>query len=241
MDLVDALARNSEPMNLKRLATQTGLHTSSAHRILAMMVAYRIVDRGEPGMYRLGIRWLELGNVVKSRINLRAEAMTVMQRLHLELRETINLCLRQGDEVVYVERAMSDRLTMRVAHLIGSRAPLHATATGKIFLLEDGAQKRAEYATRTGLRALTKNTIREIVALDKEMENVEKLGVAYDHEEAEVGVSCIGAGVRDDEGKLVAGLSISAPSARLDQSWGAKLLEAANQISRALGFQKPAN
>ena len=73
MDLVDALAASPEPLNLKRLASLTGLHTSTAHRILAMMVEHRVVDRVEPGSYRLGTRLMELGHLVKSRIDLRAE------------------------------------------------------------------------------------------------------------------------------------------------------------------------
>ena len=85
MDLLDALARNEEPVNLKRLANSTSLHPSTAHRILNMMVEFRMVDRIEPGTYRLGIRLLELGNLVKSRINLPREALPFMRRLHQEL------------------------------------------------------------------------------------------------------------------------------------------------------------
>ena len=113
MDLLDALARNNEPVNLKRLANSTGLHPSTAHRILNMMVEFRMVDRVEPGTYRLGIKLLELGNLVKSRINLRQEALPFMQRLHQELHETVNLSVRQGDEMVYVERLLSDRTAAR--------------------------------------------------------------------------------------------------------------------------------
>ena len=63
-----------------------------------------------------------------------------------------------------------------------------------------------------------------------------KAGFAFDHEEAEQGVSCVGAGIRDDEGRLVAGLSVSAPANRLDKGWGPQLREAAQRISRAIGW-----
>src|SRR4051812_41421149 len=195
MDLLDALARNEEPVNLKRLANATSLHPSTAHRILNMMVEFRMVDRIEPGTYRLGIRLLELGNLVKSRINLRQEALPFMRLLHQELHETVNLSVRQGDQMVYVERLLSDRTAMRVVHLIGARAPLHVTAAGKIFLLEDGPEKCREYAHRTGLEVFTKNTIRDLASLTRELERVRKVGYALDTEEAENGVSCIGAGI----------------------------------------------
>ncbi|MCW5603059.1 MAG: IclR family transcriptional regulator, partial [Burkholderiales bacterium] len=60
-------------------------------------------------------------------------------------------------------------------------------------------------------------------------------GYAIDDEEAEKGVSCIGAGIYNDEGRLVAGLSVSAPSDRLDRGWAAQVRHAAENISRALG------
>ena len=237
MDLLDALSRVAEPVNLKRLANVTGLHPSTAHRILNVLVEYRMVDRVEPGLYRLGIRLLELGNLVKSRINLRDEALPFMRHLHDELHETVNLSVRQGDEIVYVERIHSDRSVMRVVHLIGARAPLHITAVGKIFLLQDGPEKVQEYAARTGLPVFTRNTVRDTSALNRELERIRRLGYAFDQEEAEKGVSCIGAGIYDDEGRLVAGLSVSAPSNRLDKAWGPRVRDVAERISRAIGHR----
>ena len=235
MDLLDTLARFPEPVNLKRLSNMTGLHPSTAHRILNVLVEYRMVDRVEPGTYRLGIRLLELGNLAKTRIDLRQEALPYMQTLHDRLQETVNLSVRQDDEIVYVERLTSDRSAMRVAHLIGARAPLHVTAVGKLFLLEDGVEKAEEYVGRSGLAVYTRNTIRDSESLMRELEKVRKLGYAFDNEEAEKGVSCIGAGIYDDEGRLDAGLSVSAPSNRLDKNWGAQVKAVADAISRAIG------
>ena len=237
MDLLDTLARFPDPVNLKRLANMTGLHPSTAHRILNVLVDYRMVDKIDPGMYRLGIRLLELGNIAKTRIDLRQEALPHMQSLHDELHETVNLSMRQGDEMIYVERLMSDRSAMRIVHLIGARAPLHITAVGKLFLLEDGHEKILQYVERTGLSVYTENTIRNHTLLSKELEKVRKLGYAFDNEEAEKGVSCVGAGIYDDEGRLTAGLSISAPSNRLEKIWGSKVKDVADHISRTIGFR----
>ena len=237
MDLFDALSANADPVSLKQLARVTGLHPSTAHRILNTLVEFRMVDRIEPGTYRLGIRVLELGQLVKSRINVRVEALPFMRQLHQQLHETVNLSMRQGDEMVYIERIMSDRSAMRVVHLIGARAPLHITAVGKIFLLEEGAGAGERYAARISLAAFTKNTIRDVAALQKELEKVRRLGYAVDNEEAETGVCCIGAGIHDDEGRLVAGLSLSVPSNRLDKAWGPLIKEVAGRVSQAIGFR----
>ena len=80
--LLDALAKYSDPVSLKELSKVSGLHPSTAHRILNDMVLTRFVDRIEPGTYRLGMRLLELGNVVKSRLSVREAALDFMRQLH---------------------------------------------------------------------------------------------------------------------------------------------------------------
>jgi DNA-binding IclR family transcriptional regulator len=236
MSLIAVLARHPSPANLKQLATETRLHPSTAHRILAVMVDNRLVDRIEPGTYRLGIRLLELGNIVRLRLNVRQEALPYMQRLHEELKETVNLSVRQGDEVVYVERVSTTGSMMRVVQTVGTRAPLHVTAVGKVFLAEEGSDAAQAYAQRAGLTRLTDFTLADPGLLDGELAQVRAQGFAIDREEAEKGVSCIGAGIRDDDGRLVAGLSVSAPSDRLDPAWSSRVRETADQISRAIGF-----
>lgn len=235
MSLLDALARHTAPVNLKQLATETALHPSTAHRILGVMVESRLVDRIEPGTYRLGIRLMEFGSLVKSRISVREEALPYMQSLHQELGETVNLSVRHDDEVVYIERTAPGAAMMRVVQIIGARAPLHITAVGKIFLAHDAAGSCADYAKRTGLPRYTDNTLIDSDSLVREIENVRAQGFAFDNEEAEKGVSCIGAGIYNDEGRLVAGLSVSAPSERLRKDWVQQIRHTADEISRAIG------
>jgi len=238
MSLLGALARHTTPVNLKQLATETLLHPSTAHRILSVMVDNRLADRIEPGTYRLGFRLLELGSLVKSRISVRQEALPHMQALHQELGETVNLSVRHDDEVVYIERTAGSNSMMRVVQIIGARAPLHITAVGKLFLAEDGAEKCADYVRRTGLPRFTDNTLTDADTLVKELEKIRRQGYAFDSEEAEKGVSCIGAGIYNDDSRLVAGLSVSAPSDRLNKTWAAQVRQTAEKISRALGHQR---
>ena len=103
MNLVNVLAAHQEPQGLKQLANQSGLHSSSAYRILGVMVEKGLVERMDSGSYQLGIKWLEVGNLVKARMNVRQVAMSYMQELHDKLGETVNLVVRQGDEIVYIE------------------------------------------------------------------------------------------------------------------------------------------
>jgi len=125
MSLLEVLADMPEPASLKLLAQSTGLHPSTAHRILAAMTSAAIVERQDAGSYMLGIRLLELGNIVKSRINIRQVALPHMQQLHELVGEAVNLGIRHEDEIIYVERTSSGRSLVRVVYLVGGRAPLH--------------------------------------------------------------------------------------------------------------------
>jgi len=236
--LLEALSRHAQPAPLKALAQASGLHPSTAHRILGALVNDRLVERADPGSYRLGMHLLELGNLVKSRINVREMALPVMRELHAQTGETVNLSVRHDDEIVYVERTSSGRSLMQVVNIVGARAPLHITAAGKLFLLEDGPAGLREYAQRTHLPQFTRNTLTTISALEKEFERIRRSGYALDSEEAELGVRCIGAGVRNDAGNLVAGLSVSAPAERMKTAWAGLVREAAGKISRAIGHRE---
>jgi DNA-binding IclR family transcriptional regulator len=235
--LIDVLASREEPMPLKEISERTGLHPSTTHRILNDLAIGRFVDRPEAGSYRLGMRLLELGNLVKGRLNVRDAALLPMRELHKQIQQPVNLSMRQGDEIVYIERAFSERSGMQVVRAIGGRAPLHLTSTGKLFLAADDPPRVRAYATRTGLAGHTRNSITQLPALERELSKARQYGVARDNEELELGVRCMAAGIYDDQSRLVAGLSISAPADRLDEAWLPRLQATAGEISSALGFR----
>ena len=107
--LLDVLAGHQEPVSLKVISERTGLHPSTAHRILNDLTLGRLVDRPEAGSYRLGMRLLELGNLVKARLDVREVAIGPMRELHRLTQQPVNLSVRQGDEIVYIERTYSER------------------------------------------------------------------------------------------------------------------------------------
>ena len=236
--LLDVLALHQDPVSLKKISEETGLHPSTAHRILNDLTIGRYVDRPEAGSYRLGMRLLELGNLVKARLDVRDAALLPMRELHKLTLQPVNLSMRQGDEIIYIERAYSERSGMQVVRAIGGRAPLHLTSVGKLFLAQDDAPRVRAYASRTGLAGHTRNSITELATLERELARVQRDGTARDDEELELGVRCMAAGIVDDGGKLIAGLSISAPADRLDEAWLDRLKATAAQISAALGHRR---
>lgn len=240
VQILDAIASRDEPVSLKFLSDRTGLHPSTAFRILASLAEHDLVERAESGQYRLGVRLLQLGSRVQARLDLRSECRPVLERLRNTIGETVNLVVRDGDSVVYVDRAAASRM-MRVEQVIGAQAPLHCTAVGKLFLAESGAEGCLEYAERTGLPASTSNTITDPTALWRAVKAALQQGYALDDEEAEVGVGCIGVPVRDSSGRMVAGISVSAPMGRRNVPlWLPLIKNAGEELSARLGFHAPA-
>ena len=236
-NLLDILANREEAMSLKEISEKSGLHASTAHRILNDLATGRFVDRPAAGSYRLGMRLMELGNMVKSRLSVRDAALAPMRELYKLTQQPVNLSMRQGDEIIYVERAYSERSGMQVVRAIGGRAPLHLTSVGKLFLAFDDPQRVRAYASRTGLAGQTRNSITQLPILERELSKARQYGIARDNEELEMGVRCMAAGIYDDQNLLVAGLSISAPADRLEEHWLTKLQSTASEISKALGYK----
>jgi len=80
--LLEILAGREEAVSLKEISEKSGLHPSTAHRILNDLATGRFVERPAAGSYRLGMRLLELGNLVKARLSVRDAALIPMRELH---------------------------------------------------------------------------------------------------------------------------------------------------------------
>lgn len=231
--LLEAIAASNGQASLKILSAETGLHTSTAFRILASLIENGFVERDNSGYYFIGRNISKLASSARRGIDLREEARDIMNQLRDEIGESINLTVREGDEVVYIERATPDRM-MRVEQVIGSRAPLHVTAVGKLMLSELGDDFVRAYSKRTGLKAYTEHTLSSLETLVKDLHESTAQGFAYDNEEAEIGVGCIGVLLHNNAGDVVGGLSISAPIERRKDEWAILLKQAANKISERL-------
>ncbi|MEH6579842.1 MAG: IclR family transcriptional regulator [Amphritea sp.] len=231
--ILDAISRYTKPVKLKALSADTDLHPSTAHRILHSLIDNRFVDRDAAGEYRLGQRLRQQGNHLHTDMDLRAVALPYMEKLRDKLGETINLTIREGDVVIYFEKVTPNRM-MHVQQIVGSRAPLHVTAVGKLMLGKGGREEIRGYVQRTNLPAYTHNTLSSQSALTEECLTSVQRGYALDNEEAEIDVGCIGVLLYDRTGSITAGLSLSAPIDRRKNYWIKDLIEAGNEISSKL-------
>lgn len=231
--LMEAIAASTYPTSLKILSAETGLHPSTAFRILGSLIDVGFVERDSSGHYFVGRKISHLANSVRRGGDLREEARDVMEQIRDEIGETINLTVRESDEVIYIERATPNRM-IRVEQVIGSRAPLHVTAVGKLMLGELGDDFIQAYSERTGLKAYTSHTLSNLPDLLENLHTAQAQGFAYDDEEAEIGVGCIGVLIHDNKGAVVGGLSISAPIERRKKEWAILLKHAAEKITERL-------
>jgi len=228
--LMQAIAGSPLPTSLKILSAETGLHPSTAFRILGSLIEVGFVERDTAGHYFIGRKIAQLASSSRRSTDLREEALPIMERLRDEIGETINLTVREGDEVIYIERATPNRM-MRVEQLIGSRAPLHVTAVGKLMLQQLGSEFIQAYSQRTGLKSYTQYTLSTLDDLIANLQQATAQGFAYDNEEAEIGVGCIGVLINNNKGVVIGGLSISAPIERRKNEWATLLKQAAKEIS----------
>lgn len=225
--LLDTLAHEGDSVSLKTVSERTGLHPSTAHRILNDLAVGGFVERSGPGTYRLGLRLLQLGNLVKSRLDVRDLAMRPMQELHRLTGQTVALHIRQDDESVCAERTSSERNGIQVNRVLGARTPLAASAAGKVLISQWTAAQLHALAHVNGTRADTLHT---------ELQNIRANGLAVDSDSVEAALQQAAAPVMDDQGQIVASLALNTSSLRLSAEWGEALKSAACRISTSMGW-----
>jgi DNA-binding IclR family transcriptional regulator len=235
--LLDSISRYSMPVTLKALSADTNLAPSTAFRILHSLIDNHFVEKNNEGKYQLSGRLIRLSSNKNTAIDFRKVAIPYMEKLRDKFGETINLTTREGDVVIYVEKTIPNRM-MHVQQIIGSRAPLHVTSVGKMMLGREGEEGIHGYAQRTNLPAYTSKTFSTLEPLINECMKCVDQGYAFDNEEAEMGVGCIGVLLYDKYGEVAAGLSVSAPIQRRKDEWIEHLVKAGKSISIELGFVK---
>ncbi len=226
-------------LSLGEIAARTGLPKSSIHRVLATLVAHRLVERDpQTRRYRLGIRLFELGSVAIHERGLHTAAHPALEQLSAESGETCHLAVLSETEAVYVYK-LDGPSSIIMSSRVGGRAPCHATSIGKVLAAWAG-DDLLRALSASPLRGYTPHTITSVPAFLAELERVRAAGFALDLEEFEEGLRCVAAPVRDHTGRVVAAIGIAGPRRRMeDEVLNAhvqKVLAAAAELSRNLGY-----
>lgn len=226
--LLDTLAHEGDAVSLKSISEQTGLHPSTAHRILNDLAVGRLVERSGPGSYRLGLRLLELGNLVKARLDVRDLAVKPMQELHKQTGHPVSLFVRQDDDALCIERTVTERNGVQVTRVMGLRIPLTSSAAGKTLLINE---------TGSSLNALAHAQSIRAESLQGELNVIRQNNLAQDGEPHDPASQLIASPVYNDLGEVVASLVLNIPAARLTPEWGDSVKSAAQRISCSMGWQ----
>ena len=233
---MDALAAGGE-LGTNEIARRTGVNASTVSRLLATLASAGYVDQAANGRYRLGIRFVQLGNAVVDRLDLRELARPELERLVHDLGETATLSVAGGHEAITVDFVQSNSSVQGVAQ-VGRPSVAHATATGKVLLAFGGVG-----LPPGTLRRYTGRTIADPRALAREVERVRARGWADAVGEREDDLAGIAAPVRGSRGELAAIVGLQGPTVRLDAKARAKalapLLRAASVLSLRLGYPEP--
>ena len=222
------------------VARELGVHRSTALRLLATLDRHALVERDpRTAKYRLGRRVAQLASSVRGEVDLRQAARPVCEGLARELGETVTLDVLDGDQIVPIEQASGSTSVMSV-NWLGTRSPVHCTASGKVILAFAPAAARSALLGRP-LERRTQHTITDPAQLEAQLREIRESGYGRTFEELEVGLNAVAAPVRSAYGEVIAGLDVSGPAHRIAPSERSTLLtrtrEAADDLSHRLGYR----
>ena len=242
--LLEFLGRPQEGTSIAVLSKELKIGKSTVHRLLATLREFDLVWLDpSTSNYALGARILRWSDLLVRQNLLIRHGLPILRELMNTSRETANLAVLEGNEVLYIAQCESTE-RLRTSEAVGTRAPAHSTSLGKALFAQFPDEQLDEiYKNSETLKGVTPNTITDRNRLKVHLQKVRQEGVAYDFEENVIGVVCIGTVVRNFAGKPVAGISISVPTQRVRgenlSALKEQLLNAANKLSAELGYEAP--
>ena len=231
--LLDCFCEPHEPLGLSELARRAGLNKATAHRLALELVEEGLLDRSDEGRYQLGAKLFELGQAVRGHRALRDVALPYLADLFVLGGETVHLAVRDGHEVIYLERLVGHRSTATPSR-VGGRLPLHCTATGKVLLTY--APPDVRVAVLSGrLTRCTPYTIVVPHLLEQQLQEVRDRGVALEQEETRLGYSSVAAPIFSGPDVCIGAMSMTVPVARGGSArFSGAVRSSAAALSRAL-------
>lgn len=220
-------------LTLAEITRRTGIPKPTVHRLVSALMVLGALE-GEHGIYRLGMRVFELGQLVPGQRDLRDAALPFMEDLYEATHETVHLAVLTGSEVLYIEKISGHR-RVAAASRIGGRLPAHCTAVGKA-LLAISPPEVVDAVLAAGLSRRTAFTITAPSVFRAQLATVARTGVAYEREESDLGVTCAASPVRGLGGRGLAAISVTGPVTRLKpERYASTVRLAALALSRLLG------
>ncbi len=216
--LLDLIAQSEKTLRFSELEKASGMPKATVHRLLAELTAERLIRLDSHSRtYKPGLRLLELAHRSWESLDLRTVAADDVDELSRQTGETVHLAVLDSSSIVYVDKRESTS-SLRLFSAIGKRGPLYCTGLGKAILAHVGSDECERVLADQDRPAHTPHTLTERAALVAELAQIRHRGCAFDREEHEQGIRCVAAPIFDGSGSAVAGISVTAPSVRMDDA-----------------------
>lgn len=211
--VLDAFTDDKKEWGVRELALKTGYNKSTVYRLLSTLVTLNAVQQNTNEKYQLGSKLFELGNRVSIYKSLKKLTHDPIQKVALDIQETVLLGVLKNNKVFHINKADSLQ-GLKISTSVGSYAPINGSAIGKLLLAFSSTEKQDVFFNSVTLKSYTKNTITSTLKLKKELTQIHKQKFALDIEESELGLVCIAIPIFNKHGKVIAGISASGPSSR---------------------------
>lgn len=246
LDILMCFSNEKPELSMTEIAEQVGIHKSTAHRLLATLEQKNFLERDpNSGVYRPGIRILQMAYLVKEHNDLRQLAAPFLRKLSAQHRENVNLAVLDDGQVFYLEVVESPQ-RVKLAASSGQRLPAFCTASGKA-ILAFLPTKTMQKIIENGMPQHTQNTITAEEEFLKNMQQAREQGYAISLGEYEDGINALAVPIFDKNNQPIASISIAGPSFRLTkkrmEEIAPMLKTTANYLSLEvqLGFQSTPN
>jgi IclR family KDG regulon transcriptional repressor len=244
--LLDLFVEDQTEHSLSEIARKTGLSKPTAYRLLSSLEVcgflVKVKHSDQDIRYHLGLKLLELGNVVAEQLEIRKIALPSMHKLRDEIDEVVHLVVVDGHEAVYIEKVESNQ-PVRLYTRVGKRFPLYVGSGPKLLLAFMPENEQNMLLQNLELKPLTTNTIIDKSTLMKDLECIRTQGFAVSNGEQDLNTVGISFPIRDFAGSVIAALAVSGLSWRLMGDRYEFVKErtriAAEEISANLGFDTP--
>lgn len=238
--VLEILAHSGEA-GVTEIAAKLGVHKSTAFRLVAALESRGLVEQNvERGKYRLGMGILHLAGATTASLDLVQEARPPCRTLAAETGETVNLAILSDGSALYLDQ-VPGASPLQSHNWVGQRIPLHATSNGKV-LLSGLTDTEVGQVVGRPLRAYTAATITSMKALLAAVGAARAEGHAVAVDELEVGLTAVAAPVRNFHGDIIASVSVSGPTFRLQSDRMSHIvadtMRTATAISMRLGWHQ---
>ncbi|MCP5072411.1 MAG: IclR family transcriptional regulator [Rhodobacteraceae bacterium] len=242
--VLEALA-DLHKANLSDLSQHVEMPPSSVHRILATLQKHSFVDF-EPALqeWAVGIGAFRIGSAFLARSNLIETSQKIMRALMEETGETANLGIADCGDIVFISQVETHN-PIRAFFRSGTKSPMHASGIGKAMLAHMPERVVLAILESSGQPEFTPHTLTNASTLLGNLEMVSTCGYALDNEERYLGMRCIASPIFNARGEVVAGLSVSGPSARFAKARigeiGPIVRLSADRVTMMIGGQVPSS